>query len=202
MSLEFEFAVRLRNGLCVCSSPRITYNTMGDGTCSICEKPYIEGIKEMNKTEPCVNDPNGHEYANKVKRLKEKQPEFAAVKDSGERRETITGAVRDRQKGKGRYDLLSTVGIRRLALHYEYGSFKYSARNWEKGMPLSWFIDSALRHLFSYLDGDRSEDHMAAAAWNACGFMHIEQRIREGKLPKELDDMGVTDRPLFDDTTN
>jgi hypothetical protein len=124
--------------------------------------------------------------------------EFTKVQDSGERRQTVTGAVRDRQQGKGRYDLITPIGLRRLALHYEHGARKYSERNWEKGMSLSWFIDSAMRHLFSYMAGDRSEDHMAAVAWNAMGFIHIEQLIRDGKLPKELDDIKTTERPLVE----
>jgi hypothetical protein len=129
---------------------------------------------------------------------KEKNMEFTEVKDSGQRRETITGAVRDRVQGKGRYDLITPIGLRRLALHYENGARKYKDRNWEKGMPLSWFLDSAIRHLFDYLSGDRSEDHLAAVAWNALGYIHIEQLIRDSKLPKELDDMGITERPLIE----
>jgi hypothetical protein len=131
------------------------------------------------------------ELADKVRRKKEKEVQFKSVNDTGSRRETITGAVRDRAQGKGRYDLITPIGLHRLALHYENGARKYKDRNWEKGMPLSWFLDSAIRHLFSYLAGDRSEDHLAAVAWNAMGFIHIEQLIKDGKLPKELDDIGA-----------
>jgi hypothetical protein len=131
--------------------------------------------------------------------IKQAEQVFKEVKDSGNRRETVTGAVRDRAQGKGRYDLITPIGLRRLALHYENGARKYKDRNWEKGMPLSWFLDSAIRHLFTYLNGDRSEDHIVAAAWNALGFIHIEQQIRDGKLPKELDDLGTTDRPLIEE---
>lgn len=139
-----------------------------------------------------------NEFADKVKRKQEAEASFAKVNDSGERRKTSTGAVRDRAQGKGRFELISPIAMKRLAQHYENGARKYSSRNWEKGMPLSWFIDSAIRHLYSYLAGDRSEDHIISAAWNAFGFVHIEQLIRQGKLPKELDDIGATDRPLVE----
>ncbi|MGG4439267.1 hypothetical protein [Brevibacillus fortis] len=36
----------------------------------------------------------------------------------------------------------------------------------EKGMPISEFMDSALRRIFQYMAGDKQEDHSAAAAWN------------------------------------
>jgi hypothetical protein len=145
-----------------------------------------EGLKPMT------------ELADKVRRKAAQETEFKKVNDSGQRRETVTGAVRDRQQGKGRYDLITPIGLRRLALHYENGARKYKDRNWEKGMPLSWFLDSAIRHMFDYLAGDRSEDHLAAVAWNALGFIHIEQLIRDNKLPKELDDLGTTNRPLME----
>lgn len=121
--------------------------------------------------------------------------EYDEVKDSGTRRDFSTGANRDCGTGKGRYDLLPCYAIHRLARHFENGALKYEERNWEKGIPLHCYIDSAMRHLFRYLSGSRDEDHMAAAAWNALCFIETEQRIREGRLPAELDDIpkGVED---------
>jgi len=112
---------------------------------------------------------------------------FTQVKDSGERSEFETGAVRDRQKGKGRYDLLPPYGLKRLAMHFENGANKYNARNWEKGIPTERYMDSALRHLFEYLSGLRDEDHLAAAAWNVLCLIETEYRIEKGILPKSLD---------------
>jgi hypothetical protein len=36
-------------------------------------------------------------------------------------------------------------------------------------------MDSLLRHAFSYLDGKRDEDHLAAIAWNAFGIIYNEE---------------------------
>lgn len=47
------------------------------------------------------------------------------VKDSGRREEFTGGAVRDVREGKGRYDLISPIAMRRLALVYEKGANKY-----------------------------------------------------------------------------
>jgi hypothetical protein len=115
--------------------------------------------------------------------------EYDTVKDSGKREEQGTGAVRDSRRGKGRYDLIPPYPMHRLAKHYENGAVKYGDRNWEKGMKTSRFMDSALRHLFQYLGGDRSEDHLSAAVFNIFGIIEMEYRVKEGKLPAELDDL-------------
>jgi len=98
------------------------------------------------------------------------------LKDSGERRQFSTGAVRDRAVGKGRFDLLSTQMLFRLARHYEAGAIKYSDRNWEKGMEFSVYVDAALRHLIKYIAGWNDEDHLAAAIWNLAALMFQEQK--------------------------
>ena len=98
------------------------------------------------------------------------------LKDSGERRQFETGAVRDRAVGKGRFDLLSTQMLMRLARHYEAGSIKYSDRNWENGMPFSVYVDAAMRHLVKYIAGWNDEDHLAAAIWNLAALVFQEEK--------------------------
>lgn len=98
------------------------------------------------------------------------------IKDSGHRREFETGAVRDMEEGKGRCDLLPACAILRLSRHYENGTKKYGERNWEKGIPISSFIDSAMRHILKYLDGQTDEDHLAAASWNIMCAMWMEEK--------------------------
>jgi hypothetical protein len=118
--------------------------------------------------------------------------EFDSVKDSGERQEFSTGARRDIQKGKGRFDLLPPRALLRLARHYENGAEKYGDNNWLKGMPLSRFLDSAGRHYNEILKGDLSEDHITAAVWNLLGILELQERIEEGLLPQELNDLPYT----------
>jgi hypothetical protein len=114
---------------------------------------------------------------------------FTEVKDSGERQEFATGSVRDVRDGKGRFDLVSPVALLRLAQHYENGAKKYGDRNWEKGQPVSRYLDSAIRHLMTFLGGADDEDHLAAAAWNVFAAIHTETLASAGKLPKELNDL-------------
>lgn len=131
------------------------------------------------------------------------------LKDSGERREFTTGAVRDISDGKGRCDLLPLdvvgnlekdpllIGINEyirsgdkfklvqviicfsdknfgnlptamleVSKHYEDGCNKYGERNWEKGISLHCYIDSAVRHYFKFKRGDTDEPHDRAFLWN------------------------------------
>lgn len=114
------------------------------------------------------------------------------LKDTGERRTFDTGAQRDRGTLKGRPDLRPVHALHRLDLHMEKGALKYDSRNWEKGMPLSEFFNSATRHAEKLLAGYTDEDHAAAWLWNVACFIETEHRIRKGLLPAELDDMPRT----------
>ena len=97
------------------------------------------------------------------------------LKDSGERQKFETGAQRDVQENKGRYDLLPPGPLKRMAVLYEKGAQKYEERNWEKGIPASRCFSSAIRHLFQWLQGMDDEDHLAAAAWNIFAIMYFEE---------------------------
>ena len=98
----------------------------------------------------------------------------------------VTGARRQSATGKGRFDLIPPYPMQRLARHYENGAAAHGDRNWEKGLPLARFIESAERHLNLWKDHDRTEDHLAAILWNVAGYMHTEREILGGRLPREL----------------
>jgi hypothetical protein len=108
------------------------------------------------------------------------------VKDSGQRQQFESGAVRDIQQNKGRYDLISPIALKYLAKHYESGALKYGDDNWLKGIPLKRIMDSALRHINNYLEGDRSENHLIACAWNCFAAFHTQQMIQNGTMPSSL----------------
>lgn len=146
------------------------------------------------------------------------------IKDSGERTEYETGAVRDCKEGKGRCDLmpldvldellafpednggvlwyveqfrllgstdLLVIAIRKFAAewkpegggnnteesyvsntllevskHFEEGAKKYGPYNWQKGIPIHSYIDSAVRHYLKYRAGWTDEPHDRAFVWN------------------------------------
>jgi hypothetical protein len=109
-----------------------------------------------------------------LEKLEVKNGGIDMIKDSGERTDFSTGAVRDMHEGKGDMVSLPNAAILRLSKHYEAGAKKYGRWNYTKGIPCSSFLDSALRHLFKYLDGWDDEDHLAAAAFNVLGAMEME----------------------------
>lgn len=64
-----------------------------------------------------------------------------------------------------------------VAQHFEEGAKKYGERNWEKGIPLSRYIDSATRHYLKVLRGDTDEPHDRAFVWNImCAIWTAEHK--------------------------
>ena len=111
------------------------------------------------------------------------------LKDSGQRETGPTGMVREPINGSGRYDLISPIALKLLAIHYENGAKKYSPRNWEKGGKLSEWWNHAEIHMQSYLSGDREEDHLSAVVWNLFCIQHGLEMIRQGQWPEDLNDL-------------
>lgn len=66
---------------------------------------------------------------------------------------------------KTRYGDLYTAMLE-VSKHYEDGCNKYGERNWEKGIPLHCYIDSAVRHYLKHQRGDTDEPHDRAFLWN------------------------------------
>lgn len=95
--------------------------------------------------------------------------------DGGAKQVFDSGAQRDEQAGKPRFDLIPPTPLRRLADLYARGAEKYDDHNWAKGMPTSRILASLMRHIEAYRSGDRTEDHLAAVAWNAFAIMHLEE---------------------------
>ena len=141
----------------------------------------------------------------------------AVIKDSGDRTQFESGAVRDMREGKGRCDLMPLMVVYHhlklfkgpeanpikcicgfqecgdtralyeaihlfcmgndawdtaftmfleVAKHFEEGAKKYGENNWQKGIPVHCYIDSAVRHYLKWLRGDKDEPHDRAFVWN------------------------------------
>ena len=212
---------------------RAYFTNVGLGTvCTIttdCAECWDQEIPESNIT---VDTPNA--YAD----ITYKDPmNIPVVKDSGNRRQFESGAVRDMQEGKGRCDLmpLEVVGgyfgrfyckvgskvnaaeqifnnisnfmktndtdflylalrnfehseafsdintmLLEVAKHFEEGAKKYGENNWQKGIPVNCYIDSAVRHYLKWLRGDKDEPHDRAFVWNLmCCIWEVDYREKQ-----------------------
>lgn len=95
-----------------------------------------------------------------------------------------SGAHRDDQKDKPRYDLISPYAMKRLAIVMKEGAKKYGDRNWEKGMPTERCLASLLRHIYQYQLGEKDEDHLGHAMFNLMAIMHFED-VEKENIPKD-----------------
>lgn len=102
-----------------------------------------------------------------------------------------TGSKRNSRKGKGRFDLLPWEAIKQWALLMESGAESHGERNWQMGQDTYRYFDSAVRHLYNWIEGEREENHLSAALFNIGAIIWTEKQIKEGKLPKELDSTGL-----------
>ena len=109
--------------------------------------------------------------------------------DSGERSNFDSGAVRDAMTGKGIPSLLPIAALRAASKRFEDGAIKYGRSNWEKGIPLSRYVDSIYRHLWAFIEEDEEEDHLGAVGWNAMCLLQTKEGINNDKLPVELNDL-------------
>lgn len=74
-----------------------------------------------------------------------------------------------------------------LSIHYKNGAQKYTERNWEKGIPVHSFIDSAVRHYIKYMDDWNDENHRVSFVWNIIGALFTL------RVHPELNDISVGD---------
>ncbi len=56
--------------------------------------------------------------------------------------------------------------ILEAAIHFEEGAKKYGENNWQKGLPVNCYLDSAIRHYLKWRRGDKDENHSSSFVWN------------------------------------
>lgn len=134
--------------------------------------------RETTKPQSPWDKLNAEEVINKMYEQRQETPELLDDPHP-EMTKFPTGAVRSSDADGVRYDLITPVGLRRLAETYKEGSLKYGDNNWQKGFPASDVMNHAIRHMYLWLDGDKTEDHLAHAAWNLLTIMHFEERKPE-----------------------
>lgn len=64
------------------------------------------------------------------------------------------------------YDCSMETMLLEVSKHFEEGARKYGDNNWQKGIPVDCYIDSAIRHYLKFKRGDTDEPHDRAFVWN------------------------------------
>lgn len=99
---------------------------------------------------------------------------ISIFKDTGD-----TGALYEvlRRFGEGHlYSNLHTM-LLEVAKHFEEGALKYGENNWQKGIPIHSYIDSAIRHYLKFMGDERDERHDRAFCWNIlCAIWTAENK--------------------------
>jgi hypothetical protein len=80
--------------------------------------------------------------------------------------EAGTGAVRSAAPDEIRLDLIPLEGLKRLGRTLKEGAEKYDDHNWRYGFKWSNPANHALQHIYKFLAGDESEDHLGHAMAN------------------------------------
>lgn len=108
---------------------------------------------------------------------------YDSVKDSGDVVTTKTGAQFDPAGGNSVRiaDVLRWLPVEalgRVTQHYINGAKKYEKDNWRKGIPAPVCLDKAARHLWQYINGDRTEDHLSAVVFHMFSVLTWEETDR------------------------
>ena len=126
-------------------------------------------------------------------------PAIAPPPPLANREPRVSGSKKSRFPA--RFDLISTIGLQRLAETYGEGSLKYAANSWLKGFKSSDLINHAQAHLNEWRrresnrgqpidrrpadSEEQTDDHLAHAVWGLFCLMHFEE------TRPDLNDLGV-----------
>lgn len=82
-----------------------------------------------------------------------------------------------RHFAKKAYDKSVETMLLEASIHFEEGAAKYGDNNWQKGIPVDCYMDSAIRHYLKYKRGDKDEPHDRAFVWNLmCCIWEVDCR--------------------------
>jgi hypothetical protein len=98
-----------------------------------------------------------------------------------------SGAIRDKDDNKEDYiETISWTALKRYAQYMTGKKKKYGAGNFKKGIDISSYEQSLIRHIQKYLENkyeqgivETQEDHLSACVFNIFGIIHEEERLRK-----------------------
>jgi hypothetical protein len=106
-----------------------------------------------------------------VKRVAIEKTEAGVINELAQKRVFESGAQRSSDADDYAYHLFHPYVMKRVAKVWRTGGNRYGEYNWERGMPPMECLNHCLKHIFDWIGGDDSEDHLAHAICNL--FMAI-----------------------------
>lgn len=94
-----------------------------------------------------------------------------------------SGAQRSADSDQWAFHLIHWEFLADMAKVLRTGAQRYGAHNWEKGMPIEESANHLIKHVYQWLNGDDSEDHLANAACNLM-FMKVMAKLHPELLAK------------------
>jgi len=89
------------------------------------------------------------------------------------------------------FELVPPVALFEVARTLATGAKKYGIDNW-RGVPINDQLGHALQHVYGYLAGDISDDHLAHAACRILFALELAQDLR---LDEHFGPRGLTSEP-------
>lgn len=106
-------------------------------------------------------------------------------KFTGTETETLSNGAKQ-SKALGRFDLFPAFALAKGAEILNIGAIKYGEENW-RGIPIRDNVNHALAHLYAYLVGDTSEDHLGNAFCRTAFALELFLNpIREKKKEEQI----------------
>jgi len=109
--------------------------------------------------------------------------------NSGKVRSFSSGAIRDSEESKEDYtETISWTAFKRYAQYMTGKKAKYGAGNFKKGIDISSYERSLLRHVQKYMSNkyevgntEKDDDHISAIIFNCFGILHEEEMNKLGQ---------------------
>lgn len=101
-------------------------------------------------------------------------------------------------KGKRVWSLVDFESLEEMVKVLEFGTTKYSAHNWKKGLPYTEIMDSLLRHTIAFLEGEDvdPESGLLHTGHILCNAMFLDYMV---KHRKDLDNRFIDKNKLNED---
>ena len=86
--------------------------------------------------------------------------------------------------GKPEWSLVDFQSLEPMVRVLEFGAKKYSRNNWKKGLPINSILDSLMRHVIAYKDGEDLDpesgvSHIGHMMCNLMFLSYVDRNLKE-----------------------